>query len=84
MIQMILAFINTFQILNILKIFNEFEILNLKLLAISKKKNKKKLKVHYNIIEDLMNTNEADQTYSLISRTNSDNLMRFSLFSFLQ
>ena len=31
-----------------------------------------------------MNINEADQTYSLISRTNSDNLMRFSLFSFLQ
>ena len=31
-----------------------------------------------------MNINEADQAYYLISRTNSDNLMRFSLFSFLQ
>ena len=31
-----------------------------------------------------MNINEEDQTYSLISRTNSDNLMWFSLFSFLQ
>ena len=31
-----------------------------------------------------MNINEADQTYSRISRTNSDNLMRFSLFSFLE
>ena len=28
--------------------------------------------------------NEADQTYFLISRTNTDNLMWFLLFSFLQ
>ena len=31
-----------------------------------------------------MNINLADQSYYLISRTNSDNLMLFSLFSFLQ
>ena len=31
-----------------------------------------------------MNINEADQTYSVISSSNSDNLMWFSLFSFLQ
>ena len=31
-----------------------------------------------------MNINEADQTYSLITRTNTDNLMRFSLLCFLQ
>ena len=31
-----------------------------------------------------MSINEADQTYSLSSRTNKDNLMQFSLFSFLQ
>ena len=31
-----------------------------------------------------MNINEADPTDSLISRTNTDNWMRFSLFSLLQ
>ena len=31
-----------------------------------------------------MNINEADQTYPLICRTNTDNLKRFSLLSFLQ
>ena len=31
----------------------------------------------YDVIEDLMNNNEADQAYSLISRTNTNNLMRF-------
>ena len=44
----------------------------------------KNLKCNYDVIEDLMNINEADQTYSLTARTNSDNLMRFSLVSFLQ
>ena len=31
-----------------------------------------------------MNINEADQTYFLISRTNTDDLIRFLVFSFLQ
>ena len=31
-----------------------------------------------------MNINEADQTFFLISRTNTDNLIWFLLFSFLQ
>ena len=31
-----------------------------------------------------MNINEADQTYSLISKTNKDNLMRISVFRFSQ
>ena len=31
-----------------------------------------------------MNINEVDQAYSLISRTNADDLMQFSLFSSLQ
>ena len=42
----------------------------------------KNLKCNYDIIGDLMNINEADQTYFLISRTNTDNLMWFLLFSF--
>ena len=44
----------------------------------------KNLEFNYDLLGDLLNINEADQTYSLISRTNSDNLMQFSLFSFLQ
>ena len=52
--------------------------------VISHFKKLKNLKCNYDIIEDLMNINEADRTYSLISRANSDNLMPFSLFSFLQ
>ena len=44
----------------------------------------KHLECNYDIIEDLMNINEADQTCSLISRTDKDNLMRFLLFSFTQ
>ena len=31
-----------------------------------------------------MNINEADQTYFLMFRTNTDKLMKFLLFSFLQ
>ena len=41
----------------------------------------KNLKCNYDIIGDLMNINEADKTYFLISRTNTDNLMWFLLFS---
>ena len=44
----------------------------------------KNSKCNYGIIEDLMNINEVNQTYSLISGINTDNLMRFMLFSFLQ
>ena len=77
---MILAFINTFQILNINLLMN-FKF-NLEVNCYFKKF--KNLKCNYAVIVDLMNINKADQTYSLISRTNSDNLMRFSLFSFLQ
>ena len=73
MTQMILAFINTFQILNINLLMN----LNFKPEVISYFKKFKNLKCNYDVIVDLMNINEADQTYSLISRTNSDNLMRF-------
>ena len=43
----------------------------------------KNLKCNYDVIEDLMNINEADQTYSLTSRTNSDNLMPFLVIQFL-
>ena len=80
MIQMILALINTLQILNINLLMN----LNSKLEVISYFEKIKNLKCNYDIIEDLMDINETDQTYSIISRTNSDNLMRSSLFSFLQ
>ena len=52
--------------------------------VISHFKKFKNLKCNYDIKEDLMNTNETDKTFSLISRNNSDNLKRFSLFSFLQ
>ena len=71
---MILVFINSFQILNINLLMN-FKLEGIIL---------KSVKCNYDIIEDLMNINEADQTYSLISRIKSDNLMRLLLFSFLQ
>ena len=60
--QMILTFINLFQILNI----NLLMYLN-----------------NYDIIGDLMNINEVDQTYFVIPRPNTDNLMWVLLFSFL-
>ena len=77
---MILAFINIFQILNI----NLLMFLNFKVEVISYFKKLKTLKCNHDVTVDIMNINEADQTYSFISRPNSDNLMRFSLFSFLQ
>ena len=66
MTQMSLAFINTFQILNI----NLLMKLKFKLEVISYFKKFKNLKCNYDVIVDLMNINEADQVYSLISRTN--------------
>ena len=68
---------NTFQILYINLL------MHFKLDVISYFKKFKNLKCNYDVIVDLMNINEADQTYSVISRSNSDNLMRFLLFSFL-
>ena len=76
--QMILTFINLFQILNI----NLLMYLKFKLKVISYFKKFKNLKNNFDIIGDLMKINEADQTYFLISRTNTDNLMWF--FSFVQ
>ena len=80
MAQMFLAFINTFQIFNINLLMN----FKFNSEVNSYFKEFKNFKCNYDVIVDLMDINEADQTYSLISRTNSDNLMRFSLFSFLQ
>ena len=66
MTQMILAFINTFQILNI----NLLMKLKFKLEVISYFKKFENLKCNYDVIVDLMNIYVADQVYSLISRTN--------------
>ena len=80
MTQIMLSFINTFQILNINVLMN----FKCKLDVSSYFKKFEYLKCNYDVIGDPMNINKADQTYSFISRTNSDNLMWFSLFSFLQ
>ena len=81
MSQMILMFTNIFQTLNInLLIYMKFKLKKF----ISYFKKFKNSKCNYDVIGDLMNINEAGQTYPLISKTNEDNLMRFSLFIFSQ
>ena len=78
--QIILTFINVSQILKINLVIYLKCLLNI----ISYFKKFKNLKCNYDITEDLMNINEADQTYSLISRTDKDNLICFSSHSFSQ